>query len=93
MPTTIFVPRLCGLLTMLAAALLIQAAGTAAQGQGIQQQENNPIEMSLVLMAIYFAVNFSLSQWSQRLELRPGRVGRAAPPAALGAEDQIPSVA
>jgi His/Glu/Gln/Arg/opine family amino acid ABC transporter permease subunit len=62
-------------------------------GQGILQQENNPIETYIVLMAIYFAVNFSLSQFSVRLELRPGRVGRAKAPAALGAEDQIPSVA
>jgi His/Glu/Gln/Arg/opine family amino acid ABC transporter permease subunit len=62
-------------------------------GQGIQQQENNPIETSLVLMGIYFVVNFSLSQLSARLELRPGRVGRARAPAALGAEDQVPTVA
>jgi His/Glu/Gln/Arg/opine family amino acid ABC transporter permease subunit len=62
-------------------------------GQGILQQENNPIETYIVLMAIYFVVNFSLSQYSTRLEMRPGRVGRARPSAALGAEDQIPTVA
>ena len=35
----------------------------------------------------------ALSEFSRRLELRRGRVGRARPPAAVGAEDQIPSVA
>jgi putative glutamine transport system permease protein len=64
----------------------------ARRGQVLQQFANNPIETSLVLMAIYFAVNLSLSQLSRRLELRPGRVGRARAPAALGAEDQVPEV-
>jgi putative glutamine transport system permease protein len=63
------------------------------RGQGLQQQENNPIETSLVLMAVYFTVNFALSELSRRLELRPGRAGRARPPASVGAEDQVPSVA
>jgi ABC-type amino acid transport system permease subunit len=65
----------------------------ARRGQALEQLANNPIETSLVLMALYFAVNFALSEVSRRLELRPGRVGRARPPAAMGAEDQIPSVA
>lgn len=65
----------------------------ANRGKILQQIENNPIETSLVLMGLYFTINFALSQVSQRLELRPGRVGRARPPAALGAEDQVPSVA
>lgn len=63
------------------------------RGQILREFANNPIETSLVVMAIYFVINFALSQLSTRLELRPGRVGRARPPAALGAEDQIPSVA
>jgi hypothetical protein len=42
-------------------------------------------------MAIYFVVNLALSQLSRQLELRPGRVGRARAPAALGAEDQVPT--
>jgi His/Glu/Gln/Arg/opine family amino acid ABC transporter permease subunit len=62
----------------------------ARRGQALQQLANNPIETSLVLMAIYFVVNLSLSQLARRLEMRPGRVGRAQPSAALGAEDQIP---
>ena len=62
-------------------------------GQALFQQESNVIETLLVLMAMYFVVNFSLSQLSTRLELRPGRVGRAKVPAALGAEDQVPTVA
>jgi putative glutamine transport system permease protein len=62
-------------------------------GQALFQQESNVIETLLVLMAMYFAVNFSLSQLSTRLELRPGRVGRAKVPAAVGAEDQVPTVA
>ena len=62
-------------------------------GQALFQQESNVIETLLVLMAMYFAVNFTLSQLSTRLELRPGRVGRAKVPAALGAEDQVPTVA
>jgi putative glutamine transport system permease protein len=65
----------------------------ARRGQALQQLANNPIETSLVLMALYFAVNFALSELARRLELRPGRVGRARPPAGVGAEDQIPSVA
>lgn len=65
----------------------------ARRGQALQQLANNPIETALVLMAIYFVVNLSLSEVSRRLELHPGRVGRARPPAALGAEDQVPSVA
>jgi His/Glu/Gln/Arg/opine family amino acid ABC transporter permease subunit len=64
----------------------------ARRGQALQQLENNPIETSLVIMAIYFAVNMTLSEVSRRLELRPGRVGRARAPAALGAEDQVPTV-
>jgi putative glutamine transport system permease protein len=63
------------------------------RGQTLFQQENNVIETLLVLMVIYFMVNFALSQLSTRLELRPGRVGRAKVPAALGAEDQVPTVA
>lgn len=63
------------------------------RGQALQQLANNPIETSLVLMAMYFVVNLALSQASRRLELRPGRIGRARPPAALGAEDQVPAVA
>ena len=62
-------------------------------GQTLFQQENNVIETLLVLMVIYFMVNFALSQLSTTLELRPGRVGRAKVPAALGAEDQVPTVA
>jgi aspartate/glutamate/glutamine transport system permease protein len=65
----------------------------ARRGRILQELANNPIEISLVLMAIYFVINFALSQWSARLELRPGRVGRAKAPAALGAEDQVPTVA
>lgn len=63
----------------------------ARRGQALAQLANNPIEASLVLMAIYFVVNFALSELSRRLELRPGRVGRARVPAAVGAEDQIPT--
>lgn len=65
----------------------------ARRGQALQQLANNPIETSLVLMAMYFVVNFALSELSRRLELRPGRVGRAKAPAAMGAEDQVPTVA
>ncbi len=63
------------------------------RGQALRQLAHNPIETSIVLMAFYFVVNFALSQFSRRLELRPGRTGRARPSAALGAEDQIPTVA
>lgn len=62
------------------------------RGQALQQGANNPIETALVVMAIYFVLNFTLSEFSRRLELHPGRVGRATAPAALGAEDQIPAV-
>jgi aspartate/glutamate/glutamine transport system permease protein len=65
----------------------------ARRGQALQQLANNPIETSLVLMAAYFVVNFALSEFARRLELRPGRVGRARPPASVGAEDQVPTVA
>jgi aspartate/glutamate/glutamine transport system permease protein len=61
----------------------------ARRGQILQQFANNPIETSLVVMALYFVVNFALSEVARRLEVRPGRVGRARPPAAVGAEDQI----
>jgi putative glutamine transport system permease protein len=64
----------------------------ARRGQTLAQLANNPIEASLVLMAIYFVVNFALSELSRHLELRPGRVGRARVPAAVGAEDQLPTV-
>jgi putative glutamine transport system permease protein len=65
----------------------------ARRGQTLQQVGNNPIETSLVVMAMYFVVNFALSELARRLERSPGRVGRARPPAAVGAEDQVPSVA
>jgi putative glutamine transport system permease protein len=61
----------------------------ARRGQALSQLRNNPIETALVVMSMYFVVNFTLSELSRRLELRPGRVGRARPPAAVGAEDQI----
>ncbi len=61
----------------------------ARRGQALQQLANNPIETSLVLMAMYFVINLALSELSRRLELRPGRVGRARPTAAMGAEDQV----
>ncbi len=64
----------------------------ARRGQILQQFANNPIETSIVLMTIYFVVNFALSEFSRRLELRPGRTGRAKPPAAIGAEDLTPAV-
>src|SRR5919109_1131531 len=64
----------------------------ARRGQILEQTANNPIETSLVLMAMYFVVNFALSEISRRLELRPGRAGRARPPASIGTEDQIPAV-
>lgn len=63
----------------------------ARRGQILAQFANNPIETSLVVMAMYFVVNFALSQLSTRLEIRQGRLGRAQASAALGAEDQIPS--
>jgi putative glutamine transport system permease protein len=63
------------------------------RGQILFQFANNPIETLIVLMAAYFVVNLALSEVARRLEQRPGRVGRARPPAALGAEDQVPSVA
>jgi ABC-type amino acid transport system permease subunit len=63
----------------------------ARRGQALQQLANNPIETSIVLMALYFVVNLSLSEVSRRLEMRPGRAGRAQPSAAIGAEDQIPT--
>ncbi|MGH2758228.1 MAG: amino acid ABC transporter permease [Actinomycetota bacterium] len=64
----------------------------ARRGQALQQLANNPIETSIVLMALYFVVNLSLSELSRRLEMRPGRAGRAQPSAAIGAEDQIPAI-
>ncbi len=65
----------------------------ARRGQALQQLANNPIETSLVVMAIYFVLNFALSETARRLELRPGRTGRAKPPASVGAEDQTTVVA
>ena len=65
----------------------------ARRGQTLQQLENNPIETSLVLMAIYFAVNFTLSQISQRLEMGQRRTSPMRAPATIGSEDQIASVA
>lgn len=62
------------------------------RAQILAQFANNVIETYLVVMAIYFVINFALSQLSRRLEVRQGRVGRAKAPAAIGAEDQIPSV-
>jgi putative glutamine transport system permease protein len=63
----------------------------ARRGQILAQYASNPIETGLVVMAMYFVINFALSQLSTRLEVRQGRVGRAAAPATIGAEDQIPS--
>jgi putative glutamine transport system permease protein len=63
------------------------------RAQILGQFANNIIETYIVVMAIYFVINFSLSQLSRRLEIRQGRVGRAKAPAAIGAEDQVPSVA
>lgn len=63
------------------------------RAQILGQFANNIIETYIVVMAIYFVINFSLSQFSRRLEVRQGRVGRARAPAAIGAEDQVPRVA
>jgi putative glutamine transport system permease protein len=62
------------------------------RAQILGQYANNLIETYIVVMAIYFVINFALSQFSRRLEIRQGRVGRAQPPMAIGAEDQVPTV-
>jgi His/Glu/Gln/Arg/opine family amino acid ABC transporter permease subunit len=57
----------------------------------LEQVNVNPIETYLVVMAIYFVINFALSELARRLELRPGRIGRAAAPVTIGQEDQVPA--
>lgn len=59
------------------------------RGNSLLQGRGNPIETYLVLMAVYFLVNFALSELARRLEVRPGVVGRARVPVTIGEEDQV----
>lgn len=56
----------------------------------IQQQAFNPIETFIVAGVVYFMINFALSTFARRLEVRPSRVGGASAAAVqgLGVEDQ-----
>lgn len=56
----------------------------------ISNQYFNPIEALVVAALIYFAINFTLSTFARRLEVRPTRVGRAAEAGVqgLGVEEQ-----
>lgn len=56
----------------------------------LQQQYLNPIESFAVAGLIYFIINFALSTLARRIEVRPARVGTAAPPVVqgIGTEDQ-----
>lgn len=84
------------LVTLIKDTSLVSFVGVvelAKRGQIIQQGSFNPIETFIVVMSIYFVVNFALSQLAARLEIRPGRVGRAAPPPTIGSEDQVQTLA
>ena len=55
----------------------------------ISQTRFNPIESYFVAGAIYFVINFTLSSFARRLELRPTRAAAAAPAVqGIGVEDQ-----
>lgn len=56
----------------------------------LSQQNFNPIESFLVAALIFFAINFALSSFAKRLELRPAAAGSASQAAIqqIGAEDQ-----
>lgn len=70
---------------------MITVVELAKRGQILAQLDVNPIEVFLVLMAMYFVVNFSLSLVAARLEIAPaGR--RPLAPAVIGEEDQIRSL-
>lgn len=59
------------------------------RGQILAQIDANPIEVFLVLMAMYFVINYALSRVARRLEVAPGRAGRAIVAVAIGEEDQV----
>lgn len=69
---------------------LITVTELARRGQILFQIEANPIETLLVLMAIYFLINYALSRIARRFEARPMRAAVSAEPIlVVGEEDQI----
>jgi His/Glu/Gln/Arg/opine family amino acid ABC transporter permease subunit len=80
------------LITLVKDTSLLSVIGVlelSRRGLLLAQINANPIEVFLVLMVMYFIVNFSLSLVARRLEVQPGRAGRAVAPAVIGQEDQV----
>jgi His/Glu/Gln/Arg/opine family amino acid ABC transporter permease subunit len=70
-------------------AAYITVTELARRGQILFQIEFNPIETILVLMAIYFLLNYVLSRLARHFEVRPARAAAAKPIVIVGEEDQV----
>lgn len=73
--------------TSLASAITVTEL--ARRGQILYQIDSNPIEILLVVMAIYFLLNYALSRIARRFEARPMRAAVAKPLVVVGEEDQV----
>lgn len=69
-------------------AAYITVTELARRGQILFQIEFNPIETILVLMLIYFLLNYALSRLARRFEERPIRAAVAKPLVVVGEMDQ-----
>jgi putative glutamine transport system permease protein len=70
-------------------ASLITVTELARRGQILFQIESNPIETVLIVMLLYFLVNYGLSRIARRFEARPMRAAVAKPIVVVGEEDQV----
>jgi putative glutamine transport system permease protein len=70
-------------------ASIITVTELARRGQILYQIDANPIETLLVIMAIYFLINYGLSRIARRFEARPMRAAVAKPIVVVGEEDQV----
>jgi His/Glu/Gln/Arg/opine family amino acid ABC transporter permease subunit len=70
-------------------ASVITVTELARRGQILYQIDSNPIEILLVVMLIYFTLNYALSRIARRFEARPVRAAVAKPLVVRGEEDQV----
>lgn len=68
---------------------IITVTELARRGQILFQIRNNPIETVLVVMMIYFVINYALSRVARRFEARPMRAAVQKPIVVVGEEDQL----
>ena len=70
-------------------AAYITVTELVRRSQILFQIEFNPIETILVVMAMYFLINYALSRAARRFEARPVRAAVARPVIVVGEEDQV----